>query len=73
MVSLPTTHDSNATSLGHVSNESDWATGIEGNFKIVNFAAFTMTLRFDAITSVGWALRQALNNKEWLKPRGGPP
>jgi len=32
-----------------------------------------MTCRFDRMTSVGWALRQALDNEAWFDPRHGPP
>ena len=32
-----------------------------------------MTCRFDRITSVGWALRQAYDNEAWFDPQHGPP
>ena len=73
MVSLPTTPDSNATSLGQVSDEEEFPPKVDGTFEIRLASGRTMTCRFDYITSVGWALRQALDNEAWFDPRHGPP
>ena len=69
----PTTPDSNATSLGHVSDEDELLPSDYGTFEIRLFSGRSMTCRFDYMTSVGWALRQALDNEAWFDPRHGPP
>ena len=69
----PTTPDSNATSLGHVSDEDELLPSDYWTFEIRLFSGRSMTCRFDYMTSVGWALRQALDNEAWFDPRHGPP
>ena len=71
--SLPTTLDSNATSLGQVSSDDESVPIGEGTFEIRFASGSTMTCRFDRITSVGWALRQAYDNEAWFDPQHGPP
>ena len=75
MASLPTTPssqtDSNAPSM-QVSDEDDFPPSRDGTFYIVNMAGDKMTLKFDDLTSVGWAWRQAISNPDWAKPEAAP-
>ena len=75
MVSLPTTPDSkpdsNAPSM-EVSDEDDLPPIREGTFYIVKEDGQKMTLHFDERTSVGWALRQAIDNPDWATSEAAP-
>jgi len=74
MSSLPTTPDNDAAHAMEVSDEDDLL-DITGTFKIVNMAGGALHLRFDEMTSVGWALRQALDSPdpEWFKTQEERP
>ena len=72
MDSLPTTPDSNATALGQVSGDDEFPPQIEGSFEIELLSGATMTCSYDGLSSVGWALRQALDNEQWFGPRHRP-